>query len=102
MSLNSRLRRVAKQVCPIAPEVDPSFCIVVLHSKAPCLSPGPVKWGTVLNHAGFFEREADESEDAFAHRLMKARPDKLAPGEIAFVDIYAETMPPDLLAGLVP
>ena len=75
---------------------------MLLDSRAPCLNPGPIKWGTVPGVAEIFERGPEESQNDFVHRLMDARPNvEHPPGYIDHVTIHAETMKPELPA-MVP
>ncbi|PYU21724.1 MAG: hypothetical protein DMG30_16920 [Acidobacteria bacterium] len=75
----------------------PGICIIYVDSKAPCMNPGPIKWGTVPGIPQIFERLADESEDDFVHRLMDTRPGVKHPSAyIDHVTIRAETMKPEL------
>lgn len=98
MSLKKRLRVVERKFRPPASGlVTPHICLVYVDSMAPCLNPGPIKWGTVPGVVEIFERNSDESERDFIDRLKQHLPAEEA--EMGYsVTIHAESMKPQLPA----
>jgi hypothetical protein len=95
VSLKKRIRALEKHF-GAAPDgfQPPHLCTVYVHSKAPALDPGPIRWGTVPGVPEVFERRTDESEDGFVTRLMALN---LAPRQrLTSITIHAETLKPEL------
>ena len=98
MSLKKRLREVERKFRPPASgRPAPHICVVYVDSKAPCLNPGPIKWGTVPGVVEIFERGPDESESDFIGRLQEHLPAEEAETGYS-VTIHAESMKPELRA----
>jgi hypothetical protein len=98
MSLKKRLSEVERKFRPPASGLlAPRICVVWVDSKAPCLNPGPIKWGTVPGVAEIFERGLDESESDFIDRLQQHLPAEETKTGYS-VTIHAESMKPELPA----
>jgi hypothetical protein len=98
MSLKKRLREVERKFRPPASgPLAPHIWVVYVDSKAPCLNPGPIKWGTVPGVVEIFERGPDESESDFIDRLQEHLPAD-EPKTGYSVTIHAESMKPELPA----
>jgi len=95
--LGSPESRAAARVAAERFPAPPLIVTVLVDSAAPCLEPGPIKWGTVLGVQTIFERGADESESDFVDRLAALAPIEKTPFcESCTVTIHAETHKPEL------
>lgn len=96
--LKSRIRELRRKFGFVRPPDERLRLVTVLvDSAAPCLEPGPIRWGTVPEIAEIFERGAEESERDFVDRLAALAPIvKTEFAEQITVTIHAETHKPEL------
>jgi hypothetical protein len=88
-------RAAARALLKTRPQ-PPDICMVAVNSRAPCLNPGPIKWGTVPGVAEIFERGPDESEKDFIDRLARRAPKLRGPfASLSKITIHAETLKPE-------
>jgi hypothetical protein len=71
VSLKTHIQALEKQFGAAPDGLEPPHvCTVYVHSGAPALNPGAIRWGTIPGIPTVFERGSDESEDDFVARLI--------------------------------